>query len=382
MNTRHALAFEEHFGSPPEYTLFSPGRVNLIGEHIDYCGGLVLPMAIDAGTRCMFSPNGTSSLRVYTTRFGELATFDLKEGQSRRGSWHDYVAGAIEFAPGTLKGLDLYVTDNIASGGLSSSASFALAVATALEVVRGNPPSSDMISLDLARRCRRVENEFVGVPCGLMDQASVALGGIINLDCTDEVFRRIEGRWGDHCIVVMDTASPRRLAESKYSERVAEIAEICRQIGPGFAPQRLCRQLRPDSLAQHLDKLDSVLGKRLRHIVSEQARVEQAAMAFESGDLARFGKLMTESHFSLREDYEVTGPALDAIVDASLAQPGVLGARMTGAGFGGCAIALVHRDEVEHHNEAVIAAYRQTSGLAASAFMVEPAAISWQRSRH
>lgn len=361
--------FEAIFDRQAEGFLFSPGRVNLIGEHIDYCGGLVLPMAISRGSRFAWAASKMPGVRIHSERFAETARVHPTTQTAAEGRWTDYVAGVM-LELGTDAGADIYVTDDIASGGLSSSASFSVGVALVLAAVSGREVSTDQDRLEIAQMCRRAENEFVGVPCGIMDQASVVLGGVIKLDCATLAFERVSCRFGSLKILVMDTGKPRVLAASKYRDRVAEISALCTTLGADYEPERLCRQVQPQDLDACCGRLEPVLQKRLRHVVTEQARVEQAFDALSDGDMVAFGRLMSLSHESLRIDYEVTGPELDEIVIASLAQPGVLGARMTGAGFGGCAIALVESDAIDDFTEAVVRRYYRATGLEANIFAV------------
>lgn len=365
--------FEDCFAGSPAFQVFSPGRVNLIGEHIDYCGGTVLPAAIDRGTTLSVAPRDDGKLRVYSTRFGETLLFHTDQVTEPTGQWGDYVAGVMSLLPpGDVAGADIHVSDNIASGGLSSSASFALGIAWTLARMAGNEPDTAESRMALARFCQRAENEFVGVPCGLMDQASIVLGGIIRLDCEDGSFEAVMPDFGNCRIVVMDTARPRTLAASGYATRVREIAELCQRLG--LAPSSLCRDLPFSELDRALGETEASLVPRLRHVITEQQRVNEAFSALESGEMARFGELMVASHRSLRDDYEVTGDALDTMVELSLSQPGVLGARMTGAGFGGCAIALVEDDQVEAHNSAVSDAYTKRCGIEPTLLVANPSA--------
>ncbi|MBD3647157.1 MAG: galactokinase, partial [Pseudomonadales bacterium] len=351
------------FGREGEFELFSPGRVNLIGEHIDYCGGQVMPMAIDMGTSCVGAASSDHRLRLYSTRFEEMVELDVDAlPDTALGHWSDYAVGVARMLHADdLRGLDLWIDDNIGAGGLSSSASFSVAVALALLHVAGRYPAVEdsEARLDLAGQCRRAENEFVGVSCGIMDQASVALGGTVLLDCGTLAFERVDADFNDYRLVIMDTGKERTLAVSAYNERVRETRRIAETLGIA----NLC-ELPEDRLARALDTLDDeVLKRRLRHLVTEQQRVMAAKTVLNRGDLVAFGELMSESHRSLAEDYEVTGPELDTMVHLALDQPGVPGARMTGAGFGGCAIALIARDRVEETTGRVAEGYRKRTGL-------------------
>lgn len=363
-------AFSRVFGVAPERQVFAPGRINLIGEHIDYCGGDVLPMAINRGTLVSFRANGTGKVRAVSDNDRAEISIDIASPGARQGNWGDYLAGMVQILR-PAQGIDLHVTGNIGGGGLSSSASLSVAVGYALALAGGDAPDDAAGLLDLAQAGRRSENEFVGLSCGIMDQASVALGGIIRLDCESLDFERIEPDDAGASFVVMDTRQPRALAGSKYNERVAELKAVCETFSQPVRFERLCRTLDERVLSESL-LLDERLYRRLRHVLTEQGRVVAACDALKASDLNRFGSLMNQSHDSLRDDYEVTGEALDTIVAIARDSEGVLGARMTGAGFGGCAIALVRGGA-----EATLAArvrkdYEARLGRAPEVFIVAP----------
>lgn len=378
MSTQIERSFTDRFGRDPEFTFFAPGRVNLIGEHIDYCGGLVLPMAIDSGTFGAAARNPSGRVTIFSTRFGESASFDMSALPGvPSGQWIDYAVGIarlLELDPRT--GVDLLIDANIGAGGLSSSASFIAVAAFALLCTEGRAPAVGDVAarIELARLCRRAENEFVGVPCGIMDQASVILGGTLKLDCATLEFERIDADFGEYKLVIMDTGKERSLAASAYNRRVEETGVLRAALQEALGIRELC-ELAPGRLQEAMAPLgDATLKKRLRHVVTEQHRVIRAAEALGNGELALFGELMNESHESLRSDFEVTGRELDTIVAASRAQEGVLGARMTGAGFGGCAIALVHRDAVSDHSRRATERYRRQTGLAPRFIVAAPSA--------
>jgi galactokinase len=225
---------------------------------------------------------------------------------------------------------------------------------------------ADAPAIDLkavALLCQKVENQFIGVNCGIMDQFAVALGKedcALLLDCESQKYHYVPVALGSHVLVIMDTTWQRRLTDSKYNERRAECDAVLRLLGDE-APRNGLVHARWSNILSHVS--DPVLRRRARHVVSEQARVEKASRVLAAGDLAAFGKLLTESHTSLRDDYEVTGPYLDAIVSAALQAPGCLGARMMGAGFGGCAIALVEQAAIPDFTASVRSAYLVESGL-------------------
>ena len=366
-----AEKFIAHFGVKPEHQVFSPGRVNLIGEHIDYCGGLVMPMAISRGTHGWIASAQEPVLEIYSERFNQTAELELKPGEPK-GHWSDFAVGVISLLCDQyeLSGLKMYVTDDIGAGGLSSSASFSLLLAHSLVWAAGGEIRFDSERLQLATICQQVEHDYVGVQCGIMDQASIALGGILSLNCNNLDYARINHLPVGYDIVVMDTCHARELAGSKYNERVAELSAIRDLIKGDLLGEDLC-QLSSDQLPGLFPKIESsVLRRRLKHVVTENERVIGAKGALERDDVLGFGRLMNESHDSLQQDYEVTGHALELIVEASRSHSGSVGARMTGAGFGGCALALVKRSEVEAHNAHVAEVFERTTGVQPEVFAV------------
>jgi galactokinase len=345
----------------------------LIGEHIDYCGGLVLPMAIDRGTRAVAAKNNDGLVRIFSERFGEEKIIPLRPG-SAAGHWSDFAVGVVSLLSPhrAIVGVDIYVTDNISAGGLSSSASFSLLLSHILLWAADDLPTDIESRLELARMCQKVEHEFIGVNCGIMDQASIALGGIVVLDCANLTFETVAVDFSGYSLLVMDTQHQRALAGSKYKERVKEIAQISTILSRQYDICNLC-DLSFEELDNALSLVDdSVLRRRLTHVVSENERVTLAVSALRDGNLAKFGELMDQSHQSLREDYEVTGDALDTIVRISQQQRGTLGARMTGAGFGGCALALVASDDVPAHNANIADKFEKATGVTPKIFSVLP----------
>ncbi len=314
-----------HGGSDESVRAVAPGRVVLIGDHTDYVGGLVLPMAIDLVTEVEGRRTGRNvSLR--SEQFDEPVRIDLPvvEPQAVRPEWGRYVAGvAAEFRP--LVGLVGTVRSEVPpGGGLSSSAALELAVALALG--GGGDP------LELARRCQRAEQVATGVPCGIMDQLCSAAGvegHALVIDCATEEATPIPLP-DDLAVWVVDSGEPRRLTESAYAARRTEAEAAADLLGP----------LRDAPLDRIEELDDDVLRRRARHVRSECERVRRFAAAMIDGDLSTAGELVTASHRSLRDDAEVSTATLDALVDELVARPGVLGARLTGAGFGGTVVAI------------------------------------------
>jgi len=354
----------------------APGRTNLIGEHVDYQDGLVLPMAVEQAIRVWYRPRRDRLLKVHACTFEETCQADLDKPLERTGTWFDYalgvvwVLGAEGLRPG---GLDVLVASDLPiAAGLSSSA--ALEVAFALAVLQ--TAGVEMDRTRLARLCRRAENEFVGVGCGIMDQFTCLFGRAdraLLLDCRSLEYEPVPLPSSLVRVVLADTGMPRALAASAYNQRLAECAEAVerfQQWAPGIAA---LRDVSPELLEGHIDDLRPVIARRCRHVVSENARVRRAAEALRARDLAEMGRLLLASHRSLRDDYEVSSPELDALVEGATAQAGIYGARLTGAGFGGCTVNLVAPDAVEAVCEGLARAYEARTGRTATLYVTRPA---------
>jgi galactokinase len=358
-------------------TFFAPGRVNLIGEHIDYNGGMVLPVAISYGTYLMCSFNGEQVFRFKSLNFEGTTEVPI-EGPFHvtdyANNWCKYPLGVIDqFKKFGIKllGIDfLYYGDLPYSAGLSSSASIEMVTAVAMnELFKCNQSMVELVKI-----AKSAENEFVGVSCGIMDMFASGMGRknhamLLNCDTLD--LKQVPFNTGDYTLIIMNTNKKRGLADSKYNERVEECAQALETINATMAYSNLC-EIKSDDAEKALALIDNqVIKRRARHVISENQRVHLAVQVLESGELHEFGKLMTASHQSLKEDYEVTGTELDAIVELAFQQPGVLGARMTGAGFGGCAICLIKRDKVEDFVDNMGVLYKNAVGIEAGFFPAE-----------
>ncbi|MGE5579587.1 MAG: galactokinase [Bacillota bacterium] len=350
---------------------FAPGRVNLIGEHTDYNGGYVLPAAISLGIRAAVRYTGGRTVRFRSADLPGGASVDL-DGDIRpdkRDDWATYPKGVVAHL--MRQGYPVPGCEVLFSGDLPIGAG--LASSAALEVLTGYlllyPSQGDSVDrVALAGTCRAVENEFVGVGCGIMDQFIAAVGkkdSAVLLNCSTLEHTYVPAKLSGFRLVIMDTGKRRRLDESKFNRRRAECQSALAEI-------RKHRDI-PDLCAATLQEVsefiaDETLKKRARHVVSENLRTLEAARVLAAGDSGGFGRLLTESHNSLRKDYEVSGLELDTIVEEALAVGGCLGARMTGAGFGGCAIALVRSWELIEFEERVKAGYRRRTRLDASIY--------------
>jgi len=363
-------AFEREYGRRPTHLVRAPGRVNLIGEHTDYNDGFVLPLALDRAAWIALTPRDDDVVRLLADDLDQRGSFRIATAVSRdargdahaaQGGWLEYprgVAWALQQADGhTLRGFDGVLASDVPRGaGLSSSAAVELAVAAAFQVSSG----FDWDPHDVARRMQRAENHWIGVASGIMDQligAAGVAGHALLIDCRDLATRPVPLP-ADCAVVVLDTTTRRGLVGSAYNERRSQCEAAAQALGvPALRDADLA------ALERVAAQLDPTALRRARHVISENARVLEAVAALERGDAAAVGRLMNASHESLRDDFEVSSPALDQVVAAARAAPGCLGARMTGAGFGGCAVALVEADAVEAFTAATASAYRTASGL-------------------
>jgi galactokinase len=346
----------------------APGRVNLIGEHTDYNEGFVLPAAIDLEVWIALRPSDDERVEVTSLPLGLTAAFTFDEiapRADRDGSWIDYVAGtawAMREARLPIRGFRAILDSSLPVGaGLSSSAALELAAGRALlDPSAGTPPAALM-----ARICQRAENIYVGVACGIMDQfasAAGVAGHALLLDCRTLDARPVPIPDGI-ALVVCDTGSPRRLEASAYNERRAECEEAVRLIAAREPSVRALRDVDPAMLERHRRVLPRRVAARAEHVVQEDERVGRTVEALTAGDLRSLGLLFAASHDSLRDLYEVSSPQLDAMVEVAREVPGVVAARMTGAGFGGCTVNLVLDEAVEALREAVMARYPAMTGL-------------------
>lgn len=342
----------------------APGRVNLIGEHTDYNDGLVLPAAIDLEVRIAYRPGEPGRVHLDSEEQVEPATIDLGAPGPATGAWTDYVAGtaiAMRAAGLAVHGFRGVLASTVPVGaGLSSSAALELAAAWALS--GGAAPAAD--PLTLARIAQRAENEHVGVRCGLMDQfasASGRAGAAVLLDCRSLASRVVPLPDGI-TLVVAHTGVPRALSGSAYNERRAQCEAAVAAIARHVPAVRALRDVDEPMLARYAAELDPVVVRRARHVVSENARVLAAEAALAAGDLSLVGRLFAASHASLRDDYEVSCPELDLLVSIAAGTPGVHAARMTGAGFGGCIVALADPAAVPRLTAAIEGEYAARSG--------------------
>jgi galactokinase len=362
-------SFFNKFGNRKENPVlfFSPGRVNLIGEHTDYNGGYVFPCALDFGTYLFLRNTGDQNLVLSTLNFDEDKTVIMEDRfRNKTSSWIDYPLGVInEFLKRgiRLSGMELLYFGDVPNGaGLSSSASIEMVTAVALnEVFQAGLPT-----IELVKMSQKAENEFVGMNCGIMDQFAAGFGKknhAIFLNCETLEYENVPIDLKDLALIITNTNKRRGLTDSKYNERRAECEEAVRSL----QNYRKIKSLGEMSVKE-LDILekyipDTVVRKRARHVITENGRVLEAVKVLKDDDLVRFGELMNQSHDSLKEDYEVTGFELDTLVYEARKLRGVIGSRMTGAGFGGCSVSIVKKDCVEDFIEKLSKAYKDQTGL-------------------
>ena len=367
-------AFQNIFSIQPTNAFRAPGRVNLIGEHTDYNDGFVLPMAIDREVRIAARVRDDRVVRMYAVDFGNaLSAFSLDApiAHDDQNRWSNYVRGvawALQSRGIIIPGFDLAIQGNVPLGsGLSSSA--ALEVCAAVTFVE--MASLKINRVEIAQLCQQAESEFVGVKCGIMDQFISALaqeGHALLIDCRDLSYRAVPLPQGVS-VIVCDTGKRRGLVDSEYNNRRSECEQAAAKLGV-----KALRDVSIDDLNRHEKDLPAIVFKRARHVVAENARVLQAIDAAKRNDAQAFGVLMNESHVSLKNDYEVSCAELDTMVEIARRQPGCFGARLTGAGFGGCTVSLVADDSALAFVEHVAREYRERTKLEPSIYVCHASA--------
>ena len=365
--------FRDKFGGEPTISVRSPGRVNLIGEHVDYNDGFVLPMAIPLQTEMALRPRDDDKIVLHSPLFKEEREFRLSQ-LGKQSNWIDYaqaVASALHEEGIETSGFEGIVMSNVPlASGLSSSASFEVAVALAFLHFAGVEKSPAEIAL----LCQRAENHFIGVNCGIMDQMAVAAchaDHALLLDCRDLTMRQVPFKLREHAVVITDSGAPRELASSAYNERRAQCDEGLRIMQKQVPGAKSLRDISLEELDNFDNGMPSIVRRRLEHVIGEIERTQLAVAALERGDLEAFGQQMNMSHASLRDDYEVSSAELDFLTDWARRQPGVLGSRMTGAGFGGCTVTLIEKSRAEAFIKGQINAYGEAMNRTARAWVCE-----------
>lgn len=362
----------------PIVTRRAPGRVNLIGEHTDYNDGFVFPMAIEFAIEMAGRRREGSEVRVHSADFHEAVAFRIDRPIERDPAhpWSNYVRGvlwALQRAGVELAGMDLAFGGDIPRGaGLSSSAALEVVTAAVARALLG----FDLQGPRLARLCQQAENDFVGMKCGIMDQFISLMGRAGNallIDCRSLDHQLVPLTLGDHVIAIIESGVKHALVDSQYNRRREECAEGVAVLRRRFPAVAALRDATPAQLEAVRSELSPVVHRRCRHVVSECARVEESVAALRRGDLARFGQLMNASHDSLRDDYEVSCPEIDLLVDLARKVPGLAGARITGGGFGGCTVNLLPHAAVHRLQAEVLAAYEQQTRKNARLFLTRAA---------
>lgn len=369
--------FKEVFQQNAEKSYFSPGRVNLIGEHTDYNGGNVFPCALTIGTYGVASLRKDNTIRMYSENFQDqgVVEFSLDDlTYCKAHDWANYPKGVIAFlrkeGHHIEQGMDIYFNGNIPNGaGLSSSASIEVLTAFMMKELF----QLEISMINLVKLCQKVENEFMGVNSGIMDQFAVAMGKkdqAILLDTNTLEYRYSPVLLEKASLVVSNTNKKRGLADSKYNERRAECEEALKRLQT-VLPISSLGEIDSETFGKYQHVIeDDVLIKRAKHAVTENERTLLAVKALESNEIEEFGKLMNASHESLKEDYEVTGTELDTLVELARKVSGTIGSRMTGAGFGGCTVSIVQNDAIERFIQEVGTSYEEIIGYKAEFYVV------------
>jgi galactokinase len=369
--------FRKLYGAAEGVRIFrAPGRVNLIGEHTDYNLGFVLPVALDLATYIATAPSADGKVRMYSEFRKEMREWNAADLAALKPErhWTDYPIGVAQellCAGFAIEPANLLICSTVPEGsGLSSSA--ALEVSTALAFLAGR----SLDPLDLARLCQRAERNFVGMPCGIMDQYISVFGrqhSAVEIDCRSLGHRFVELPAGI-TFVAVNTMVKHALAGSAYKERVAECAAAVAGIQEKFPKVESLRDVSPEQFESVAPSLPALVARRARHVVMEDARVGRFVEASARGDLALMGKLLVESHRSLQHDYEVSCAELDFLVDTALAIDGVLGSRMTGGGFGGCTVTMLRPDAAERFGDEIVRAYQRQFQATPQIYACRPSA--------
>ena len=379
MNKEELLKeYETTFGEKGKDVFFSPGRINVIGEHTDYNGGHVFPAAISLGVYGVYGPREDKKVCLFSGNVdGDIVEFDIDDTTVEKDDrfWANYFKGMITYLREKYDNIDhgfnLYIKANLPSGsGLSSSA----AIEMLMGIILKDEFNLDVDRIALAKMGQRTENEFVGLNSGIMDQFACIMGkkdSAIFLDCNTLDYEYKPLALGDYEIIIMATNKPHTLADSAYNDRVRECHDAVKKLQAKLDIKTL-GELDNDTLDEYAYLINNETEiKRARHAVSENQRTLRATNAMQDGDLEKLGRLIDASHVSLHYDYEVTGQELDTLAEASWAQPGVLGARMIGGGFGGSAVAIIKKDQAEEFKKNVGKIYRDKIGYDASFYDAE-----------
>ena len=374
-------AFFKKFGAEPHIAVRAPGRVNLIGEHTDYNEGFVFPVAIDREMLLLARPSADGCVNAFSLDYDELDSFDVgRIEHSSQHQWSNYFRGVLATlreAGYEINGFNAVLSGNVPQGaGFSSSAAFEVAVATTCNALF----KLGILKKDIALLSQKSENDFIGVQCGIMDQFISALGeddSALMIDCKSLTYKVVPLRLsvGGYSIVITNSGVRRGLVDSEYNARRSECSEgsklLSQLTGRSIAT---LRDATIEDLTRHASSMPDKVFRRSRHVVSENQRVLDAVEALESSDILRFGQLMNESHESMRDDFEISCSEIDALVEMSQNFPGVAGARLTGAGFGGCTVAIIETKQVQSFKDRVIPKYEEQTGKTAEVYVCSASA--------
>ncbi len=376
MDGRHLIkSFKELYDRQAELLVRAPGRVNLIGEHTDYNDGFVFPADIDHEIWIAAARRSDCNIRAYSVSFQQASLFGLDQLiRDEEAPWSNYVRGVLlEYKKrgDKLAGMDLVIAGDIPVGsGLSSSAAMEVATAATARLLS----AIAIEPVEMALLSQAAEQKFVGVQCGIMDQFVSVLGRAgtaLFLDCRDLSYRNVPLDMEGH-IVICDTRKERRLEKSEYNRRRSECEGAVSILKSVLGDITALRDVLPEQVEEHRNLLTETQYKRARHVVTENARVLRGVDYLENGNVIAFGQLMYQSHSSLRDDYEVSSPELDILVELASGHPGTIGARMTGAGFGGCTVNLVGADAVEDFSRTVGDGYQSRTGIEPNIYVCKP----------
>ncbi len=359
--------FREHFEHDPAVLAIAPGRVNLIGEHTDYNDGFVFPMAIERQAVLVASVNNSGRCRLVAADLdNEMASFTIEGIAPSKGHWSTYIKGVVaQFLDNghPVPGFDAVLTSNVPlGGGLSSSAAIEVCTATMIEQFLG-------IQIDPKRKalwCQKAEHDYAGVPCGIMDQFISALGEkdhALLIDCRSQDTEQFPLDDPNIEVLITNSNFKHSLDGGEYAERRSQCEAAAKVLGVKFL-----RDATMDQLVAARDQMDDVTFRRARHVISENDRTQRAADALRRANYAEFGRLMVESHHSLRDDFEVSVPEIDTLVELACEVDGVYGSRITGGGFGGCTVTLVKTEAAQTVIDHVMAGYRDKHGVEATCF--------------
>lgn len=358
-------AFATHFGGEPTIAVRGHGRINIIGEHTDYNLGYVLPGAIDKSIYFVARPNGLREIRLQALDIQRSGSIDLDRIERSDQLWRDYLAGiCLQFNERgiELPGLDVAFGGDLPVGsGMSSSAALECGMATLLNHVTGAGISGP----DIAQLAKKSSNTFLEIPCGIMDQFASMMGqasGVILLDCRSLEYEPVPVAMGDYEWLLINSNVSHELGESAYAERVRECAEGLTILQRKYPEVKSLRDATPALVEELRTAMPENVYRRCRYVTSEDVRTQRAVGALRSGDQAMMGELLLQTHAGLRDDYEVSCPEIDFLVDRAIADQRVSGARIMGGGFGGCTLNLVHRDATEDFGQQTLAAYAERFG--------------------